>query len=157
MLFRLADTAKDMAKLPLEVIQESISTLGLFRQKAKHVKAASQRIVDVYAGQVPSCREALQTLPGVGRKTANVVLNVAFHQPTIPVDTHVFRLARRLGLAKGETTLAVEKELSSCIQGYSWAVDVHHWLVLHGRYVCKARSPACAQCALHNICPRKGV
>ena len=153
-LFALASTPEEMLQLPLEIIQDSISSLGLYRQKAKHVLATSKRLVDVYEGQVPASREALETLPGVGRKTANVVLNVAFQQPTIPVDTHVFRMARRLGLSAGTTPLRVEQDLEGLVHHAPSPVHVHHWLILHGRYVCTARRPQCTTCALADICPK---
>ena len=155
-LFARASCPQDMVALTLEDVEGYISTLGLYRQKAKHLLRASQSILDVYDGQVPKTRSDLESLPGVGRKTANVVLNVAFGQPTMPVDTHVFRLARRLGLSQETTPLGVEKDLLSVVPK-SYAVQGHHFLILHGRYVCLARSPRCVQCCLADICPRAGV
>lgn len=155
-LFALASTAQDMVRLPLDKIESCVSTLGLYRQKAKHLLGTSRLLLERHGGQVPDTRQDLEALPGVGRKTANVVLNVAFHQPTMPVDTHVFRLARRLGLSKGMTPLAVEKDLLSVVPKHH-AIHGHHHLILHGRYVCKALRPACEACCLRQMCPRVGL
>ncbi|RMF14265.1 MAG: endonuclease III [Alphaproteobacteria bacterium] len=150
-LFRVADTPEKMVALGIDGIKRYINTIGLYNSKAKHVYELSKILIDRYGGKVPADREALMALPGVGRKTANVVLNVAFHQPTIPVDTHVFRVARRLGLAHGNTPLKVEQELEHVIPD-RYRDRAHHWLILHGRYVCKARKPACDRCFLIDLC-----
>jgi endonuclease III len=150
-LFRLADTPERMVKLGPERIEDLIKTIGLFRNKAKNVYALSQKLVSDFGGKVPETREALETLPGVGRKTANVVLNVAFGQPTIAVDTHLFRVANRTGLAPGKDTLAVELGLLKTVPE-QYLHHAHHWLILHGRYVCKARKPECWRCVIREWC-----
>jgi len=150
-LFKLADTPQKMVKLGVERITELVKTIGLYRNKAKNVFALSQILVDRHGGVVPADREALEELPGVGRKTANVVLNIAFGQPTIAVDTHLFRVANRTGLAPGATPLEVEMGLLKMIPK-QYLLRAHHWLILHGRYVCKARTPECYRCVIAEWC-----
>ena len=150
-LFALADTPQNMLALGEDAVREHIKTIGLYRNKAKNVIALSQMLVDEFDGQVPSTREDLERLPGVGRKTANVVLNVAFGQPTIAVDTHIFRVANRTGLAPGKHPLQVELNLERVVPDF-FIMDAHHWLILHGRYICKARKPECYRCTLADIC-----
>jgi endonuclease-3 len=150
-LFKAADTPKKMLALGLDEVQERIKTIGLYRNKAKNVIALSQRLVDEHDGEVPRERAALEALPGVGRKTANVVLNAAFGQPTLAVDTHVFRVAHRLDLAAGKTPLEVELGLLKVIPE-KYLRHAHHWLILHGRYVCQARKPRCDACVICDLC-----
>jgi endonuclease III len=150
-LFKLADTPQKMLALGEDVVREHVRTIGLFRTKAKNVILLSQQLVDQYGGDVPGLREALETLPGVGRKTANVVLNMWFGQITHAVDTHVFRVANRLRLASGKTPLSVELQLEKMIPD-AFGHHAHHWLILHGRYTCKARNPACGSCILADLC-----
>jgi endonuclease-3 len=150
-LFALADAPEKMLALGEERLVELIRTIGLFRTKAKNLIALSRILVDQFDGQVPHDREALEKLPGVGRKTASVVLNVAFGQPTIAVDTHIFRVANRTGLAPGKTPLAVEMALEK-VTPADYKRYAHHWLILHGRYVCKARKPECPDCVVANLC-----
>ena len=150
-LFRLADTPQKMVKLGVERITDLIKTIGLFRTKGKNVFALSQQLIERFDGKVPADREALESLPGVGRKTANVVLNIAFGQPTIAVDTHLFRVANRTGLAPGKTPLAVEVGLLKVIPE-PYLLHAHHWLILHGRYICKARKPECYRCPIAEYC-----
>lgn len=150
-LFKVADTPQKMLELGEDRLREAIKTIGLYRNKAKNVIALSERLVSEYGGEVPRHREALENLPGVGRKTANVVLNVAFGEPTIAVDTHVFRVANRIGLASGTTPLEVEEQLLRIIPR-EYLHDAHHWLILHGRYVCKAKKPECPRCLIRDIC-----
>jgi len=150
-LFKLADTPEKMVKLGVERITELVKTIGLYRNKAKNVHALSQILVDKFGGEVPADRGALESLPGVGRKTANVVLNIAFRQPTIAVDTHLFRVANRTGLAPGDTPLAVELGLLKVVPE-KYLLHAHHWLILHGRYVCKARKPECYRCIIAEWC-----
>jgi endonuclease III len=150
-LFAVADTPAAMLALGEAGLKERIKTIGLFNTKAKNIIALSQILVERYGGQVPADREALQELPGVGRKTANVVLNVAFQQPTIAVDTHLFRVANRTGLASGKTPFEVEQELERIIPD-KWKLHAHHWLILHGRYICKARKPDCPICPVNDLC-----
>ncbi len=151
-LFAAAPTPRAMLALGEERVAECIRTLGLYRTKARNLVALSQALVEQHHGSVPATREELEALPGVGRKTANVVLNVAFGQPTLAVDTHVLRVATRLGLARGKTPLQVETELLRLVPA-AYAQHAHHWLILHGRYVCKARRPECWRCALSDLCP----
>jgi len=151
-LFAAADTPQAMVALGLEGIRAHIKTIGLFNTKAKNVLALSQALLDRHDGQVPDSREALEALPGVGRKTANVVLNTAFGHETFAVDTHIFRLANRLNLAPGKTVLAVEQQLDTVVPK-PYRRHAHHWLILHGRYVCKARKPDCPNCLLRDLCP----
>jgi endonuclease-3 len=154
-LFAIADTPEKMVALGEAALTEKIKTIGLFRNKAKNVIALSRALVERHGGETPRDREALEALPGVGRKTANVVLNVAFGEPTIAVDTHVFRVANRLGIAPGKTPREVEDGLMKIVPA-RFLPHAHHWLVLHGRYVCKARAPDCARCVLRDLCPWKG-
>ena len=150
-LFKLADTPEKMAALGEAKVRELIKTIGLFRTKARNVIALSQKLVAEHGGQVPSTREALQELPGVGRKTANVVLNIAFGQPTMAVDTHIFRIGNRTGLAPGKDPLAVELKLLEVIPE-KYMMHAHHWLILHGRYTCLARRPLCEKCVIADLC-----
>ena len=150
-LFAIADTPQKMAALGEDTVREMIKTIGLFRNKAKNVVALSRQLIDHHGGQVPDDREALEALPGVGRKTANVVLNIAFGHPTIAVDTHLFRLGNRTGLAPGKTPLEVENKLLKVVPE-AYGRHAHHWLILHGRYVCKARKPECWRCPISDIC-----
>ncbi len=150
-LFAIARTPQQMLALGLEQLTESIRSIGLYRTKARHLIETCRILVDEHGGRVPAAREALERLPGVGRKTANVVLNVAFGAPTMAVDTHIFRVANRTGLAPGRNPLAVERGLLARVPA-RWAVDAHHWLILHGRYVCKARQPDCAHCSVRSCC-----
>lgn len=151
-LFKQADTPQKMLKLGEDKVRDMIKTIGLFNAKAKNVIALSQKLVDEFNGDVPRTMEALISLPGVGRKTANVVLNEAFGVPTIAVDTHIFRLSHRLQLAYGKTPDEVEKVLLKTIPE-QFKAKAHHWLILHGRYICKARQPDCPHCFLADICP----
>nr|WP_315974542.1 endonuclease III [Devosia neptuniae] len=150
-LFELAPSPAAMVALGQEQIEAEIKTIGLFRTKAKNVFALSQLLLERHNGEVPEDREALEALPGVGRKTANVVLNIWFKQPTIAVDTHLFRVGNRTGLAPGATPLAVEQALLQVIPP-QYLLHAHHWLILHGRYVCKARKPECWRCAIAEWC-----
>jgi endonuclease-3 len=150
-LFKLADTPEKMVALGPEKIEDLIKTIGLFRNKAKNTYALSQKLVAEFGGQVPQTREELETLPGVGRKTANVVLNVAFGQPTMAVDTHIFRVSNRTGLAPGKDPLEVELGLLKVVPD-QYLLHAHHWLILHGRYVCKARTPECWRCVIREWC-----
>ena len=150
-LFEIADTPEKMLALGEERVREAIKTIGLFRTKAKNVIALSRLIVERHGGEVPRDRAALEALPGVGRKTANVVLNSAFGEPTIAVDTHIFRLGNRTGMARGKTPLAVEERLLEVVPE-RYRRHAHHWLILHGRYVCKARKPACPACVVSDLC-----
>ncbi len=153
-LFAVADTPQKMAALGEARLTERIKTIGLYRTKARNVIALSRTIVERHGGQTPHDREALEALPGVGRKTANVVLNTAFGEATLAVDTHVFRLANRLAIAPGKTPRVVEDELMRVIPK-RFLPHAHHWLILHGRYVCKARQPLCGVCALVDLCPHE--
>ena len=150
-LFPIADTPEKMVALGVEGIEERIKTIGLFRGKAKNVHALSKMLIELHNSEVPREREALEALPGVGRKTANVVLNIAFRQPTIAVDTHLFRVANRTGLAPGKNPLAVEQGLLKVVPD-QYMLHAHHWLILHGRYVCKARKPECWRCVIREWC-----
>ena len=151
-LFAAAPDARAMAALGAEGIAAHIRSIGLYRTKANNVAALSALLLQRHDGQVPGTRDALEALPGVGRKTANVVLNIAFGEPTLAVDTHIFRVANRLGLAPGKTPLEVERGLLAVVPARDLH-DAHHWLILHGRYVCKARRPECWRCALSDLCP----
>jgi endonuclease III len=153
-LFVVANTPQKILALGLEGLESYIKTIGLYHSKARHLLQTCQILVDQHGGQVPRTREALQALPGVGRKTANVVLNVAFDQPTMAVDTHLFRLGNRTGLAPGKNPLEVENKLLQRIPA-TYMVNAHHWLILHGRYVCKARQPICWKCAVQDVCGYK--
>jgi endonuclease-3 len=150
-LFQVADTPEKMVALGLERVRDYIKTIGLFNTKAKNVLALSEILIRDHGGVVPQDREVLETLPGVGRKTANVVLNIAFGQPTIAVDTHLFRVSNRTGLAPGKTPLAVELLLERIIPP-AYIRHAHHWLILHGRYICKARKPDCPVCPVAEVC-----
>lgn len=150
-LFPLAPDAAAMATLGEAGIAEQIKTIGLYRNKAKNVAALSRMLLERHAGEVPSDREALEALPGVGRKTANVVLNTLFRQPTMAVDTHIFRVANRMGLAPGKDVIEVEQSLLRRVPK-AYLLDAHHWLILHGRYVCVARKPACGTCIVRDLC-----
>jgi len=150
-LFPIANTPAAIAALGVEKLSQHISSLGLFRNKAKNVVALCEMLVGEHGGEVPSTREALERLPGVGRKTANVVLNVAFGQPTIAVDTHIFRVANRTGLASGRDVVEVEQQLDATVPD-EYRMNAHHWLILHGRYVCVARTPKCPQCVIRALC-----
>ncbi|WP_456385982.1 endonuclease III [Profundibacter sp.] len=151
-LFKLADTPAKMLALGEDGLIEHIKTIGLFRQKAKNVIKMSQLLVDNFGGEIPSSRAALISLPGVGRKTANVVLNMWFHQPTQAVDTHIFRIGNRTGIAPGKDVDAVERAIEDNIPA-QYQQHAHHWLILHGRYVCKARKPVCSNCIINDLCP----
>ena len=153
-LFALADTAATMATLSEAEIRNAIKTIGLFNTKAKNVLNLSRILVDRYGGEVPHDRAALESLPGVGRKTAHVVLYVAFGEPTIAVDTHIFRVGNRTGLARGKTPDAVEAKLMKAVPE-QYRLHAHHWLILHGRYVCKARKPDCPSCPIRDLCSFK--
>ncbi len=154
-LFPIAPTASAILALGEEGLSELIKTIGLYRTKARNIIATCRILVEKHAGEVPDDREALEELPGVGRKTANVVLNTAFGHPTIAVDTHIFRLGNRTGLAPGKTVLDVEKKLLR-VTPPEFQRDAHHWLILHGRYICKARKPECSRCCLIDLCAYKG-
>jgi endonuclease-3 len=150
-LFPIASNAAAIVALGIEGLIPYIKTIGLYQTKAKNVVAMARILLDKHNGEVPSTREELEELPGVGRKTANVVLNTLFHQPTMAVDTHIFRLANRLGIAKGKDVLAVERGLLAVIPD-EFMLDAHHWLILHGRYICKARKPECERCTITQYC-----
>ena len=153
-LFRIVHTPAQMLALGEARLIGHIKTIGLYRGKAKNVIALSRILIDKHGGEVPNDREALEALPGVGRKTANVVRNIAFGEPTIAVDTHVFRIGNRTGLAPGKTPLAVELKLLKCTPP-EFMRHAHHWLILHGRYVCKARKPDCPACVVRDVCAYK--
>jgi endonuclease-3 len=157
-LFALADTPEKMLALGEERVRDLVKTIGLYRTKAKNLIALSQQLIERHAGEVPKSRAELEALPGVGRKTANVVLNTAFGEPTIAVDTHIFRIGNRTGLAPGMTPFEVEEKLEQLIPA-KYLRHAHHWLILHGRYVCVARSPHCEKCLINDICkwPGKSV
>ncbi|RME14164.1 MAG: endonuclease III [Alphaproteobacteria bacterium] len=151
-LFKVADTPERMLALGEEALLDHIKTIGLFRQKAKNVMRLSRILVEDYGGEVPNSRAALQALPGVGRKTANVVLNVWWHYPAQAVDTHIFRVGNRTGIAVGKDVLAVERALEDNVP-VDYAHHAHHWLILHGRYICTARKPKCGACIIRDLCP----
>jgi endonuclease-3 len=150
-LFPVANTPQKMLALGLDAVTDHIKSIGLYRTKAKNLLETCRLLIDRHGGEVPRSRDALQALPGVGRKTANVVLNVAFGEPTMAVDTHIFRVANRTGLAPGRNPHEVEMQLLRRVPP-AYRVDAHHWLILHGRYVCKARKPLCAQCGVSAWC-----
>lgn len=150
-LFAVASTPQAMIRLGEEGLKRYIASIGLYNAKAKNILATSRALIEQHGGKVPMSREALEALPGVGRKTANVVLNTAFGEPTIAVDTHIFRVANRTGLARGDTVRAVEDILMKIVPP-EFRKDAHHWLILHGRYVCKARKPMCPVCAINDLC-----
>ncbi len=151
-LFETVDTPQKMLELGEAGLTEAIRTIGLFRQKARNVIRMSKILVDEYDGQVPSSRAALQALPGVGRKTANVVLNIWFHHPAQAVDTHIFRVGNRTGIAAGKDVLAVERAIEDNVP-VEFQQHAHHWLILHGRYICTSRKPKCAACIIRDLCP----
>jgi endonuclease-3 len=153
-LFKRVETPEQMVKLGEARLIDHIKSIGLYRMKAKNVIALSKALIEDHGGQVPRDREALEALPGVGRKTANVVLNVAFGEHTIAVDTHVFRVAQRLGLARGKTPREIEDQLLKVVPD-KYKPHAHHWLILHGRYVCVARKPKCYACVVRDVCPYK--
>jgi endonuclease-3 len=151
-LFAVANTPARIASLGEQGLKRYINTIGLFNAKAKNVIALCRQLIERHGGEVPRERAALEALPGVGRKTANVVLNTAFGEPTMAVDTHIFRVSRRLGFSRGNTPLAVENDLMKTVPE-EFLRDAHHWLILHGRYTCKARKPDCPRCPLADLCP----
>lgn len=153
-LFPMAPTPQAMVELGVEKVTDTIRTIGLFRTKAKNLVAMSQMLIDLHGGEVPEDRDALQALPGVGRKTANVVLNTAFGHPTMAVDTHIFRVSNRTGLAPGKNVDEVEQKLLKAVPR-QYLLDAHHWLILHGRYICKARTPECWRCPVADLCAFK--
>jgi endonuclease-3 len=153
-LFPRANTPEAMLALGEAGLADAIKTIGLYKSKARHIIAACKMLVDLHDSQVPAERAALEALPGVGRKTANVILNTAFGQPTMAVDTHIFRVANRTGLAPGKTVLEVEKKLLKTIP-QEFRIDAHHWLILLGRYVCQARKPKCGECIISDLCEYK--
>ena len=153
-LFKVADTPEKMLALGEARVRDYIKTIGLFNAKARNVIALSRILIDEHGSEVPRDRAALEKLPGVGRKTANVVLNIAFGEPTIAVDTHIFRLGNRTGLAPGKTVLAVEQKLEKAVPA-KYRLHAHHWLILHGRYICKARKPDCPACPVNDLCAYK--
>jgi len=153
-LFPVANTPAKLAKLGVEGVTPYIASLGLFRNKAKNLVALAEILLSQHGGEVPNTREALEALPGVGRKTANVVLNTAFGQPTIAVDTHIFRVSNVTGLAPGKDVVEVERKLEKFVPD-EFKLNAHHWLILHGRYTCVARSPKCPQCMLRDLCEYK--
>lgn len=153
-LFPVASTPEAIYALGEAGLSEYIKTIGLYKSKARHLIAACRMLIDLHGSQVPAERAALEALPGVGRKTANVILNTAYGQPTMAVDTHIFRVANRTGLAPGKSVLEVEKKLLKTIPA-EFRIDAHHWLILHGRYVCKARKPDCPNCIIRDLCEYK--
>jgi len=154
-LFSVADTAEKMLDLGESGLTDYIRTIGLYRQKAKNIIRLSRILIERYDGQVPSSRAALQSLPGVGRKTANVVLNIWFDHPAQAVDTHIFRFGNRSGVAIGKDVVAVERAIEDHVP-VTFQKNAHHWMILHGRYVCKARKPACNHCVINDLCPYDG-
>lgn len=150
-LFKIANTPEKMAALGVRTLESYIKTIGLYKAKAKNVITTCHLLIEKFHSRVPQDRESLESLAGVGRKTANVILNTCFGEPTIAVDTHIFRVANRIGLAKGSTPLAVEKQLLKNIPA-EFLHDAHHWLILHGRYVCTARKPHCPECPIRDLC-----
>lgn len=153
-LFLVANTPKAIISLGQERLEQYIKTIGLYRSKAKNIMAMCHMLLDEQGGEVPDTREALERLPGVGRKTANVILNTAFGKPEIAVDTHIFRLGNRIGLAPGKTPLEVERKLTKVVPG-EYLHDAHHLLILHGRYTCVARRPKCRECVINDLCEYK--
>lgn len=154
-LFPVANTPQTILALGEETLITYINTIGLFRAKARHVIGLCAMLIERHNGEVPNDRASLEALPGVGRKTANVILNTIFRQPTMAVDTHIFRIGNRTGLAKGKTVREVEDKLVKSIPK-EFMLDAHHWLILHGRYVCQARKPKCAECNINDLCEFKG-
>ena len=153
-LFKIAPNPLKLSKLSLDKIESLINSIGLYKNKAKNIQLTSSILITEYNGEIPQSRKELESLPGVGRKTANVVLNTLFNQPVIAVDTHIFRLANRINLAKGKTPLEVEKKLTR-LTPTEFLIDAHHLLILHGRYVCKAQNPGCSDCCIYNFCEYK--
>ncbi|MEY4862103.1 MAG: endonuclease [Pseudomonadota bacterium] len=153
-LFPVANTPQALLALSIDGLEPYLRTIGLYRSKTRHLLQTCQILIEQHGGEVPREREALEALPGVGRKTANVVLNTAFGEPTMAVDTHIFRVANRMGLAPGKTPRAVEDGLLKRIPG-EFLKDAHHWLILHGRYICKARTPECWRCPLNDLCTHR--
>lgn len=153
-LYPVANTPQKILALGEEKLRTYVQRIGLYKTKAKHIMQTCQILLDKHKGEVPQTREALEALPGVGRKTANVVLNTAFGQPTIAVDTHIFRVSNRTGIAPGQDVLAVEHKLIKFIPD-EFKLDAHHWLILHGRYICQARKPKCGLCIIENLCEYK--
>lgn len=153
-LYKIANTPEKIAALGIDKLKEYIKSIGLYQTKAKNVIATCNKLINEFHSEVPDDRKSLESLPGVGRKTANVILNTCFGKPTIAVDTHIFRVANRIGLAKGKTPLEVEKQLLKVIPD-EFKVDAHHWLILHGRYVCIARKPKCPDCVINDLCQFK--
>jgi endonuclease-3 len=153
-LFSRANSPESLLKLGVKQLENDIKTIGLYKKKSKNIIATCQLLITKFNSHIPSDRESLESLPGVGRKTANVILNTCFGQATIAIDTHLFRLANRIGLAKGSTPLAVEKELLKNIP-IEFQYDAHHWLILHGRYVCVSRKPHCSECLIRDLCEYK--
>ncbi len=154
-LYPVANTPQAILDLGEEKLREHIQRIGLYKTKAKHVMQTCRILLEQHNGEVPQTREALEALPGVGRKTANVILNTAFGQPTIAVDTHIYRLSNRINLAPGKTVLDVEKKLLKVVPA-EFMHDAHHWLILHGRYICQARKPKCGECIIYDLCEYKG-
>ncbi len=154
-LFPIANTPEKILALGEDGLREYVQRIGLYQTKSKHIIQMCRILLDQHAGAVPQTREELEALPGVGRKTANVILNTAFGQPTMAVDTHIFRISNRIGLAPGKNVLEVEKKLLKVVPA-EFRQDAHHWLILHGRYVCTARSPKCSQCIIHDLCEFRG-
>ncbi len=155
-LFKVADTPEKMVALGAEKLEDYIKSIGLYHAKARHVIEMSRQLIENYGSAVPDTREKLESLSGVGRKTANVILNVVYKQKTMPVDTHILRIGPRIGLAAGKTPEKVEQELVACIPD-EYMEHAHHWLILHGRYVCTAKSPKCAECCIRDVCAKNGV
>ncbi|HSG04106.1 MAG TPA: endonuclease III [Marinobacterium sp.] len=153
-LFPIANTPQAIIDLGLEELKDKIKTIGLFNTKAENLMKTCQMLVELYGGEVPQTREALEALPGVGRKTANVVLNTAFGQPTMAVDTHIYRVSNRTGIAPGKNVLEVEQRLLRLVPK-EFLIDAHHWLILHGRYICVARKPRCGACLIEDLCEFK--
>jgi endonuclease III len=153
-LFAVANTPESMLKLGLRGLKKYIKSIGLYNSKAKNIIAICRLLLEKHQGQVPACREELEALPGVGRKTANVILNTAFGQPTIAVDTHIFRISNRTGIAPGRNVLEVENNLLKFVPE-QYKKDAHHWLILHGRYTCMARKPKCNECVIYDLCEWK--
>ena len=153
-LFKIVDTPEKMVKLGLDKLKDHIKTIGLYNSKAANVIEMSKQLIEKHGGQVPETLDDLTALPGVGRKTANVILNTAFGEPTMAVDTHIFRVSNRTGLAPGKDVLKVEQQLLKRIPK-EYLLDAHHWLILHGRYICKARKPECSRCIINDLCEYK--
>jgi len=153
-LFPVANTPQKMLDLGEAGLREYVQRIGLYQTKAKHIIQMCRMLLELHGSEVPQTREALESLPGVGRKTANVILNTAFGQPTIAVDTHIFRISNRIGLAPGKTVLEVEQKLAKMVPD-EFKQDAHHWLILHGRYVCTARKPKCGECIINDLCEYK--